>query len=492
MAGKHIHKSATDSVVRLTPERPETDLKSPSLYLNRELSLLEFNWRILQLALDEKLPLLERIKFLFICSANLDEFFEVRVAGLQRVQLTDPGYHGPDGLPPAQALERISEFAHRLVDEQYRIFNEVVLPALQRERILFLSRNNWSSAQRKWLRRYFAREVVPVISPIGLDLSHPFPRLVNKSLHFILSLRGADAFGRDLEYAVLHIPRSLPRIIELPDRLSRNGQCFVFLSAVVHEFAAELFPGMTIKGCYQFRLTRNSDLFVDEQKIEDLASALKEELQARHFGASVRLEVASNCPKKIVRFLLQKCRLTEQELYQVDGPVNLNRLLAIPDMLDRPELKFPEFSPDLPPGLDPKSDIFAAIREADRFLNHPYESFLPILDFIRQAASDPDVLAIKQTLYRTGRHSEIGDALIDAARAGKEVTAIVELRARFDEAGNIELAQRLQDAGAQVVYGVIGYKTHAKMALVVRREGKALRRYVHLGTGNYNPATAKI
>ncbi|WMS85994.1 polyphosphate kinase 1 [Pleionea litopenaei] len=469
------------------------DLKNPELYINRELSFLQFNWRVLQQALDEDLPLLERIRFIFIFSNNLDEFFEVRVASLVHWANHHPERLGPDGLTPLQALAEISKTCHEMVTEQYRIFNDVLLPQLATVNIHFLRRSLWTDKQAQWIKDYFINEVAPVISPIGLDLAHPFPRLVNKSLHFIVALEGKDAFGRESDFAVVHMPRSLPRIIQLPKHLCRKGDNFVFLSAIIHANAEELFPGMKVKGCYQFRLTRDSDLFVDEDDVEDLANALKLELQSRDFGTSVRLELADNCPDKIAQFLLQKCNLTEQELYRVNGPVNLNRLLSLSDMVERPELKFKSFTPSVPKLLRAKSSsIFSVLKQHDILLHHPYQSFESVVNFIRSAAADPDVLAIKQTLYRSGSSSPVVEALIDAARSGKEVTAVVELRARFDEQANIEFANKLQDAGALVVYGVVGYKTHAKLCVVTRREKKKLRHYTHLGTGNYHAGTAKL
>ncbi len=469
------------------------DLDNTEFYINRELSFLQFNWRVLQQALDEDLPLLERIKFIFIFSSNLDEFFEVRVASLVHWATAHPDRVGPDGLNPTQILVEISKTCHEMVAEQYRIFNDVLLPQLSEHDLHFLRRSEWTDEQSNWITDYFINEVAPIISPIGLDLAHPFPRLVNKSLHFIVALEGKDAFGRDSDYAVIHLPRSLPRIIELPSELNSNKMNFVFLSAIVHENVAELFPGMKVKGCYQFRLTRDSDLLVNESDVEDLAHALKKELQSRDFGTSVRLEIADNCPDKIAQFLLQKCKLTENELYRVNGPVNLNRLMSLSDMVDRPNLKFKPFVPSIPAALKNKNEsIFDVLKHQDIVLHHPYESFDPVVNFIRSAANDPSVLAIKQTLYRTGSQSTIVEALIDAARSGKEVTVVIELRARFDEKDNIELASRLQDAGALVVYGVVGFKTHAKLCVVTRREKKKLRHYAHLGTGNYHAGTARL
>jgi polyphosphate kinase len=467
-------------------------LNNPEYYLNRELSLLAFNWRVLQQALDQSIPLLERMRFIFICSNNLDEFFEVRVAGLRHSLARGESRYGLNGLSTEEVLRQVNEQAHKLVEEQYRIFNQELLPRLAEEEIHFLSPKHWDDEQYKWLKKYFKQQVTPVISPISLDLTHPFPRLVNKSLHFLLHLHGNDAFGRDLEFAVLHMPRSLPRIVELPEKIGgSDGHNFVYLSAIISEFAEDLFPGMEISGCYQFRLTRDSDLLLEEKGIEDLASALKRELQSRNFGAAVRLEVGESCPNKIVNFLLQKCNLTADDLYRVNGPVNLNRLISLPDLVERPDLKFNGFTPKVPDDIQ-RRGVFDVVSERDVLLHHPYQSFQPVIDFVRQAASDPEVLAIKQTLYRTGSQSAIVEALIEAAQSGKEVTAVVELRARFDEASNIELAQKLQEAGVLVVYGVVGYKTHAKMTLVVKREKKHLIRFVHLGTGNYHAGNARL
>lgn len=468
------------------------NLTTPNDYLNRELSLLAFNWRVLQQALDPSIPLLERIRFIFICSNNLDEFFEVRVAGLRHNLARGDTKPSLNGASTEEVLREINHRAHELVDEQYRIFNENLMPKLADESIQFLLSTEWNDEQYKWLKKYFKQQVMPVISPISLDLTHPFPRLVNKSLHFLLHLHGNDAFGRDLEYAVLHMPRSLPRIIELPEKVGGTKEHnFVYLSSIISEFAEDLFPGMDIHGCYQFRLTRDSDLLLEEKGIEDLASALKRELQSRNFGAAVRLEVGKSCPNKIANFLLQKCNLTTEELYRVDGPVNLNRLISLPELVDRPDLKFTGFTPKIPDELM-RRGIYEVMAERDILLHHPYQSFQPVIDLVRQAASDPAVLAIKQTLYRTGSQSAIVEALIDASHSGKEVTAVVELRARFDEADNIELAQKLQEAGVLVVYGVVGYKTHAKMSLVVRKDNKKLTRYVHLGTGNYHAGNARL
>ncbi len=470
------------------------DLKQPELYFNRELSLLEFNRRVLAQARDEATPLLERLRFLCIASTNLDEFFEIRVAGLkQRVELGAVQPSGPDNRTPQEILKAVSRQAHELMDEQYRVLNEVLIPRLAEREIRLIRRTEWTEAQETWVRKYFEESLLPVLSPLGLDPAHPFPRILNKSLNFIVSLEGRDAFGRSAEVAVAQAPRALPRIIQLPAQESGSGPFdFVFLSSVIHAYIGQQFPGMQVTGCYQFRVTRNSDLFVDEEEIDDLLRAVEGELASRRYGAAVRLEVAHDCPEDMIEYLLHKFQLGRDDLYQVNGPVNLNRLAAVCDLVDRPDVKYPGFTSGLPARLIGSPDMFEVLRKQDLLLHHPFESFLPVVDLLRQAAADPEVLAIKQTLYRTGPDSAIVDALVTAAQAGKEVTVVIELRARFDEAANIGLAERLQEAGAHVVYGIVGYKMHAKLILIVRREGRTMRRYTHLGTGNYHPRTARL
>ena len=482
----------------MTSNPPAMELQPADLFLNRELSLLEFNRRVLEQARDENIPLLERLKFLCISSSNLDEFFEIRVAGLQQMAELTPTQRGPDGTTPAESLAAISQRAHALVEDQYKLFNDDIIPALEKEKIRFLRRSEWSEEQDSWLKNYFQNELLPVLSPMGLDPAHPFPRILNKSLNFIASLSGKDAFGRNTGFAIVQAPRALPRLIQIPKDVKGSGPYdFVFLSSVIHAYVDDLFPGMEASGCYQFRLTRNSDLLVDEEEAEDLVAALEGELSQRQWGDTVRLEVAHNCPEQMWQYLMNVAQLTPADVYQVNGPVNLNRLLAIPDLVDRPDLKYAVYTPRMPKALAPGADLFAAIRERDILLHHPYDSFVPVVEFLRQAAKDPKVLAIKQTLYRTGAKSAVVDALMEAAKAGKEVTVVVELRARFDEENNIDLAEQLQEVGAHVVYGVVGYKTHAKMSLIVRREEPGhggpggLRYYTHLGTGNYHPRTAR-
>lgn len=471
----------------------DIDLHNPQLFINREVSLLEFNQRVLQQALDEQTPLLERLLYLCISSTNLDEFFEIRVAGLK--QMVDIGSQrvGPDGLVPQELLKLISARTHELVTEQYRILNDVLFPAMAEQDIRFIKRAELNDAQREWLHQYFQEEVLPVLSPMGLDPAHPFPRILNKGLHFIVELDGKDAFGRPVANAVVGAPRALPRLIQLPDELQDTGPYdFVFLSSVIHEFVDQLFHGLSVGGCHQFRVTRNSDLYVDEEEVDDLKRALEGELMSRRYGDEVRLEVAADCPVPLYEHLLERFGLNPEDVYLVNGPVNFSRIVQVRDMVDRPDLKFPGFTPNVPKKLEVGANLFEALRKRDYLLHHPFDSFLPVIELVRQAAVDPSVLAIKQTLYRTGPDSAIVDALVAAARSGKQITVVIELRARFDEEANIALANRLQAAGAQVAYGVVGHKTHAKMLLVLRREDGKLRHYAHLGTGNYHASTARL
>ena len=477
-----------------TDQKTDTpNLDAPEYFINRELGLLAFNQRVLEQAEDESNPLLERLKFLCIVSSNLDEFFEVRVAGLKEQVKYDPAtLTGPDGLAARQAFKEVSQAAHKLVERQYRLLNNGILPDLDKEGIRFIRRAHWTPEQSEWIRSYFFRELMPVLTPIGLDPAHPFPRVLNKSLNFAVELEGKDAFGRNSGTAIVQAPRSLPRVIRLPKEVASSEYGFVFLTSILHTHVGELFSGMHVKGCFQFRVTRNSNLFVDEEEVKNLRIALEGELSHRHFGDGVRLEIADNCTSEMAAFLLGQFGLTQDDLYRVNGPVNLVRLMQIPDRVDRPDLKFAPFVPNLPSEVAKQPDIFLAIRNGDILVHQPYQSFTPVIDFIQQAASDPDVMAIRQTIYRTSTDSMLMEALIKAAQSGKEVTVVVELMARFDEAANINWAARLEQAGAHVVYGVVGYKTHAKMLLVVRREEDRLRRYVHLGTGNYHPRTAKL
>ncbi len=459
--------------------------------LCRELSLLAFNRRVLAQARDEGVPLLERLRFLCIVSSNLDEFFEVRMAWLKKESQLNPHALLDNGTTPAETMAAAAAEAKKLIQEQYELFNQELIPALRQEGIFFYPRRQWTDQQRAWIESYFDRELLPILTPLGLDPAHPFPRLLNKSLNFVVSLSGKDAFGRASGMAVVQAPRILPRVVKLPDELSA-GHGFVLLSSILHAYVHKLFPGMDVEGCYQFRLTRNSELTVDEEDLTNLRAAVQTELRERQYGDEVRLEVADNCPPHVAEFLLAQCNLSPNELYQVVGPVNLVRLMAVPDMVDQPDLKFPPFSPGLPKDVRKDQPMPEVLKQHDVLLHHPYQSIAPTVRFIQEAAADPDVVAIKMTIYRTGTHSDLARALIAAANAGKQVTVVVELMARFDEENNVNWARRLESAGAHVVYGVFGYKVHAKMALVIRREGGYLKRYAHLGTGNYHQGTSRI
>ncbi len=474
----------------------DMDLTSPELYLSRELSMLDFNRRVYEMAADASVPLLERLRFLCISSSNLDEFFEVRVASLRHRLAMGANTVGPDGRSTSETLAAIRESVDRLVNDQYALLEKELLPAMRAEGIAILRRGEWNEAQQQWIRRFFRSDLLPVLTPIALDPAHPFPKLVNKVLNFIVALQGRDAFGREMQHAIVQAPRSLPRLIALPEAVAGVPHGFVFLSSIIHAHVAELFPGMQVNACHQFRVTRNSELYLHEEETEDLKKAVAGELLERRYGEAVRLEVSTKCPEELSDFLLRQFNLRDSDFYRVDGPVNLYRLAAISDQVDRPDLKFEPFVPGLPAGIRAEGEeepgsLFEVIQRGDVLLHHPYQSFAPVMDLLHQAATDPNVLAIKQTLYRVVPDSPIVDALVKAARAGKEVVAVIELRARFNEEENIGLADRLHAAGVQVVFGVVGYKTHGKMMLIVRREGRRLRRYVHLGTGNYHSITTR-
>ena len=474
-----------------TPEPVVID-RSP---ISRELSTIAFNRRVLALAQDASIPLLERLRFLTIVASNLDEFFEIRVAGLMghlRSRLPPPGVTLGE-LKSQYAA--IATAAHALVADQYVCLNTQVLPALASHGVRLLRRSELTARQRAWVAATFREQVRPLLTPIGLDLAHPFPQVGSKSLNFIVELSGHDAFGRDSAIAIVKAPRVLPRVIKVPASLGAGDNAFLLLSAVLHEHLGDLFPGREMVSYSQFRVTRDADLWFDEEEVKNLRQALQGELPHRQFGLPLRLEVAKGCPEHLARLLLAQFELGDDELYRCDGPVNLMRLAALVDQVDIDALRYPPFVPGRPASLGEDDDLLAAIRAGDVLLHHPYESFDPVVEFIRRAASDPDVVAIKQTVYRTGVNSVLMEALIDAARRGKEVTVVVELMARFDEEANINWAGRLEREGAQVVYGVFGLKTHAKLALILRREaaagGSRLVPYAHLGTGNYHPRTAR-
>ena len=464
-----------------------------SLYINRELSLLEFHKRVLAQAKDTNLPLLERLRFLCISCTNLDEFFEIRLAGLkQRMEIGAPA-QGPEKIPASVVFERLEKEVRALVKDQYEVLNDSMFPELTAAGVRFVQSEEWTKKQSAWLEQYFNEQVVPVLTPLTFDPSRPFPRILNKSLNFVVRLHGRDAFGRRRHRGMVQAPRSLPRIIELPEHLSNPGEHnYVFLSSIIRVHVGSLFPGLEVGGCYQFRVTRNSDLYIDEEEVDDLVRALEGQLEASRYGAAVRIEIGHECPEDLQEFLLDHFNLQERDMYLVEGPVNLNRLSTVCDIKDKPELLYQPFAQGLPDELMNEDNIFDTLSKKNVLLHHPYQSFAPVIDFIATAARDKNVLAIKQTLYRTGAESPIVDHLVRAARSGKEVTVIIELMARFDEAANIALANRLQEAGAHVVYGLVGFKTHAKMLLIVRREEGRLVRYVHLGTGNYHHATTSV
>ncbi|MBT8101419.1 MAG: polyphosphate kinase 1 [Gammaproteobacteria bacterium] len=463
------------------------------LYINRELSLLEFNKRVLAQASDPDIPLLERLRFLCISCTNLDEFFEIRVAGLkQRMEIGAPA-QGPEKIPSQELFDRLREEVGELVRQQYELLNNVMFPEMNKASMRFVQSHEWNDEQQAWLSQYFDEQVVPVLTPLTFDPSRPFPRILNKSLNFIMRLHGRDAFGRRRHRGMVQAPRSLPRIIELPAELSQPGEHnYVFLSSVIRVHVDRLFPGLEVDGCYQFRVTRNSDLYIDDEEVSDLVRVLEGQLEASRYGAAVRIEIGHECPEDLQEFLLNHFSLQKSDMYLVEGPVNLNRMSTVCSVTDHPELLYEPFAQGLPDELQTDEDMFEILSKKNVLLHHPYQSFAPVIDFIALAAIDPDVLAIKQTLYRTGADSPIVDHLVTAARSGKEVTVVIELMARFDEAANIGLANRLQEAGAHVVYGLVGFKTHAKMLLVVRRENDRLVRYVHLGTGNYHHATTSV
>ena len=492
---EELTASSSKGLSEIDWQRFDDGSYSPSSYINRDLSLLQFHLRVLAQAANPRHPLLERLFFLIIFSSNMDEFFEIRVAGImQKLNMGDVSTSA-HGMRPSEVLREISAVTHKAISEQYRILNEDILPALAQEDIRYLKRDELTPEQSAWMKQYFTEQVSPVLTPISIDPAHPFPRLVNKSLNFIATLEGKDAFGRDINLAIVPAPRSLPRVIRLPDELTGGKEHHVMLSAVIHEHIGELFPGMNVTGCHQFRLTRNADLDLAED-VDDIAKALEGELENRRFGDKVRLEVTTDCPAPISDYLLNEFELHDNQLYRVNGPVNLTRLLFD---FNIPALRYQPFTHVVPKPfrrevdkLDKATSMFAAMRKSDVLVHHPFHAFSPIINLLWQAASDPKVLAIKQTLYRSGTNSEIVKALAAAARSGKEVTAVIELRARFDEASNIAVANYLQEAGAVVVYGIVGYKTHAKLMLIIRRENDKIRRYVHLGTGNYHAANAKV
>ena len=461
----------------------------PPAYFNRELSWLAFNRRVLEQAQNDRHPLLERVRFISICSNNLDEFFEIRVAGL--IQQRDSGVTepGPDGLDPRQQLRQIRIAVDALVADKYRCWHEQLMPALAREGILFKTARQLAPSELAWVRSYFREQVYPVLTPLAFDQSHPFPQLGNKELNVVVALDNPAATKNGRLIAILPVPRILPRVITIsPEK--RGPQRMIFLSEIIKLCAGELFPGYRLTGAYAFRVTRNSDLYIDEEEAENLLVKIEEELRNLRRGAAVRLEIEHNVDDKLFATLCHQLGLPPDHVFRLVGPINLMRLQSLAD-LDRPDLKFPPFTPVNASPLRDPTKIFETLRAQDVLLHHPYDSFTPVVDFVEQAARDPQVFAIKQTFYRTSGDSPLVRALIEASQNGKQVTALVELKARFDEANNIQWARQLEEAGVHVVYGLVGHKTHCKLCLVVRREGRRMRHYAHLGTGNYNPRTAR-
>jgi polyphosphate kinase len=460
----------------------------PPEFLDRDLSILAFNERVLDWAHRPEVPVLERLRYLCIVSSNLDEFFEVRaephvMGSLQEIR---------SGQYTNDSLKAIADKTNAMVARQYALYNDDLLPTLQRHGYRLLSHGERNAEQRRWVRSYFQREVQPLLVPVGLDPAHPFPQVANKSLNFIVQLSGKDAFGRNNEIAIVKVPRVLPRVIALPDRVCEGSKAFVLLSSVIRAHLTELFPGREVGQFSQFRVTRHSDLAVDEDEIANLRTALRQGLQHRHYGQAVRLEVSSNCAPRLAEFLRKEFRLPEASVFRVNGPVNLVRLMQLIDLVPAPDLLFPPFKASFPVQLPQHGSIFNRLKTGDVVIHQPFESFDGVLSFLREAVMDPNVLAIKQTIYRAGSDTTLMDLLREAVRRGKEVTAVVELKARFDEEANINWAEQLESIGAQVVYGIVGLKTHAKMLLVTRREGRVLRRYGHLSTGNYNRRTAAL
>ena len=460
----------------------------PSVFLDRDHSILAFNERVFNWATRTDVPLLERLRYLCIVSSNLDEFFEVRAAP----HITAAKNGDTKGTYTAASFDALSAKAHDLVQRQYALYNDALVPAFAEHGIRILSHADRTNAQHKWVQEYFSREVQPLLIPVGLDPAHPFPQVANKSLNFIVRLKGRDAFGRENEIAIVKIPRALPRIIRMPGKLAGREALFVSLSSVVRAHLQDLFPGREVTEFSQFRVTRHSDLALDEEDVRNLRTALRQGLQHRHYGQAVRLEVAAGCSQFLSDFLLRQFDLPAGALYRVHGPVNLVRLTQLIDLVDAPKLLFAPWRSAWPHQLQAGTSILDQLRQRDVLIHQPFESFDGLLAFLREAVNDPQVLVIKQTIYRTGADSELMDLLTEAVRRGKEVMAVVELKARFDEEANINWAEALESIGAQVVYGVVGLKTHAKMLLVTRREGRQLRRYGHLSTGNYNVRTARL
>ena len=469
---------------------PQSNSKFP--YFNRELSWLAFNRRVLEQAESSEYPLLERMKYLAFVSSNLDEFFEIRVAGLMQQVKSGVIERGPDGLGPKEQLRRIHNIAKRLVTDHYNCWEKHVMPGLSKEGVIFSDYEGLTRNEKKWVEQYFEDQIFPVLTPLAIDPAHPFPQLTNKALYILTSIDDPETRIIERLMAIIPVPRVLPRIIKVEAPRRGKPDVYIFLSDIIQRFVKRLFQGYRVRSAAPFRITRNSDLYIDEEEVENLLRKVEEELMNMHKGAAVRLEISKGADPVLVQELLDAIELKPENVYTVDGPINLLRLMSAYDLIDRPDLKFPPYAPFVPRELNSAEKIFDSIKQKDIMLHHPFDSFQPFVDFLNQAARDPDVYAIKQTLYRTSGDSPIVEALMEASRRGKQVSVLVEIKARFDEANNIQWARQLEDVGVHVVYGLVGLKTHCKSCMVVRREQGTLRRYVHLGTGNYNPKTARL
>ncbi|PXA04297.1 polyphosphate kinase 1 [Coraliomargarita sinensis] len=472
------------------PTTSKTKTRFP--YFNRELSWLAFNRRVLEQAESEDYPLLERMKYLAFVSSNLDEFFEIRVAGLLQQVKSGVIERGPDGLGPKEQLRRIQLIVKRLVNDHYSCWEEQIMPGLKKEGVIFSDYDGLTRNEKKWVERYFEEQVFPVLTPLAIDPAHPFPQLTNKALYILASIDDPETRIIERMMAIIPVPRVLPRIVKIEAPRRGNPDVYIFLSDIIQRYAKRLFQGYRVSSAVPFRITRNSDLYIDDEEVENLLRKVEEELMNVQKGAAVRLEISKGADPVLVQQLLESIDLKPQNMFTVDGPINLLRLMSAYDLIDRPDLKFAPFTPHVPRELTPPERIFDSIKQKDILLHHPFDSFQPFVDFLNQAARDPEVFAIKQTLYRTSGDSPIVEALMEASRRGKQVTVLIEIKARFDEANNIQWARQLEDVGVHVVYGLVGLKTHCKTCMVVRREKGNLRRYVHLGTGNYNPKTAKL
>lgn len=471
---------------------PDTKKTPRYPYFNRELSWLAFNRRVLEQAESEDYPLLERMKFLAFVSSNLDEFFEIRVAGLLQQVKSGIIERGPDGIGPKEQLRRILNIAKRLTADQYDCWEQQIVPGLEKSKVQFRGYDELTRNEKKWCTQYFEEQILPVLTPLAIDPAHPFPKLTNKALYILASIDDPETRIIERLMAIIPIPRILPRIVKIGASRRGNPEVYIFLSDLVQRYIKQLFPGYRVRSAVPFRITRNSDLYFDEEEVENLLQKIEEELLNMHKGDAVRLEISKGADPVLLEELLEALNLQQQNVFTFDGPINLLRLMSAYDLIDRPDLKFPPYTPFLNPQFENPENIFENISKKDILLHQPYESFQPFVDFLNQAARDPKVFAIKQTLYRTSGDSPIIAALMEASRMGKQVSVLVEIKARFDEANNIQWARQLEDVGVHVVYGLVGLKTHCKTCMIVRREGTNLKRYVHLGTGNYNPKTARL